>query len=558
MSAAAAAGAQALAELANPNLLDEYNPDDRVSVHNLSTASAHGPDPPRSYAPTDELLQLALLADKSIGPLLVYAIAEARDQEELSRTYVKYLECKDPAVGDAHRMSPLASVWADPAILDKRTEFERLVRLLLAELAIVDELLDPSGADAAYGLPALLPVVRELLYLCASPPAAALAPPAPPRELAPPPAALDAHTMAAAIGSAMAAALPHSGTGGRAPAAPTGAKISMREVMVYLEAFAKRTGGEVTVTAEQVANRTICGLLRESLVTNGHWPVDKALTVDKMAALSDGLGFQNATDVDNMVLNPATGCYENAARDPVAADASTTAEYLQKLGLLLTTAAVLLHDVTCDAAPHLVTGKGGKPFLRYGPCLEFIAQARQMASWPPGQVRFIVTLALRDVATHVNSLGDDRLRAGDALKRATKGVKARMEAVVLSSFGGPQPGLSSLPGVSDPAGASAGALAAAPAAPAGQPGTAEILAAIKAAYSAHKPGKTGKTAAELAKAREKREQGKARSDARRAATVEHEGTKHKAMKGGNPAGPKCSNPRCFKGSWCASSHAHMT
>ena len=43
--------------------------------------------------------------------------------------------------------------------------------------------------------------------------------------------------------------------------------------MVYLEAFTRRSGGEVTVTAEHLANRTICGLLRESLVTNGHCAV---------------------------------------------------------------------------------------------------------------------------------------------------------------------------------------------------------------------------------------------------------------------------------------------
>lgn len=377
-----------------------------------------------AHAPTDELLALAMSADETVGPLLVYALASSRDQVQLSRAYVKYLEVHDPTMGDAHRMVAMGDVWTSTAG-DKRAEFTRLCLLLLKELSHEDDELDPD--DGTFSEQRLVTAIRELMLLCERPQ---------PQPAGPADGPMSAITMATAIGSAMAAALPLAGVGGAKDAAKT--KMSARRLSEVLTAFSARNGGEVEVTAVHVPNRTLMGALYESLVTCGQWPIDVALSVDRMAPQADALGFQSSTDTEVMELNPATGKYENAARDPVAADASKTVEYLTKLRLLLTGAAVLLHGITCDSAPHLVAGRAGKQFLQFSSCLKFDSQASEMRGWPLVQVRFIVSLTLRDVGLLINALNATRMRAHDALLQGTKSLKAKMEQVVLSSFGSPQ------------------------------------------------------------------------------------------------------------------------
>ena len=243
-------------------------------------------EPPAAFAQAssvdDEVQGIALHADFDLGPLLVKAIAAARDQHPLRRAYLKNLAVRDPSRADANAVSMMRFYLGSDSV----AHFEYLGTLLLRELAAEDENFDPD--TSAYDPVRVMAALREILETCVS------APPFHPGFGAPPPPNPAEVAAVAAAAAATAVAGAQSGSAGGAAGAFK--KMAIRAVYERLSAFNDRPGAETVFTDADIVNRTLLNALEEALVHNGVFPVDKALAVDRMASLRDRrTGVVNAT-----------------------------------------------------------------------------------------------------------------------------------------------------------------------------------------------------------------------------------------------------------------------
>ena len=133
--------------------------------------------------------------------------------------------------------------------------------------------------------------------------------------------------------------------------------MTTKKVVELLAEFNRRPNKESVLLGHEIGNRTILTHLRECVLVDGVWPLDRQLSVDMMAPFADPAGLMNITDVPALEFNPALGMLTDASRDPPAAPATSADDYLAKLRILILSIAVLLHGVKCDRDPHLIPGE---------------------------------------------------------------------------------------------------------------------------------------------------------------------------------------------------------
>ena len=508
---------------------------------------------PRSAATTpsvsEELAAIAVAAHPVLGPKIVNALAESRGIR-LERATVKFLEVHDAdGTGPAWKqLRPLAlGSGADPEA------FRTLSAKLFADLGKYDEDFVPEGGGL-YDAPTLLAALLELMELCEKPynfPLVAAGTPGPSAQ-----SGSELATALAALGASIGTALD-----GRLPKAAAAAaaekkseKMDLRLVLEKVEAFNTRPGGESVLELWEIANRTLLRRIHDHVVVAGVWPVDKELSPDAMAPFASPTGLFSATDEPSMELNAVTGKVEDKNRDPKAAVATSTEEYLGKVRLLFSSVALLLYGVKCGTAPHLVPGRERDAFCSLAACNEFLSFTATLGKVPLASLRSVMELTLRDIATAANARQGGRKNFTEAIRAGLKELKRRAEPLSLGLFAA---------AVAAPAPPAEPATPAAATKAAGEASLAELIATsiaaglakvggrVRSGKGGGKPGKQpggGKGAAE----RKKRE---------REEEVEYDvggtSTKRKPKRGGHDDAPRCQQRNHFKESWCAFSHAHM-
>ena len=496
-------------------------------------------------AVSDELAAIAAAAHPVLGPKIVNALAESRCVR-LERSTVKFLEVYD-ADGTGLAWKQLRPLMRDPEA------FRTLSAKLFADLGKYDEDLVPVDGGL-YDAPALLAALLELMELCEKPynfPLVAAGTPGPSVQ-----SGSDLATALAALGESLGTALD-----GRLPKAATAAtaekkseKMDVRLVLEKVEAFNTRSGGESVLELWEIANRTLLRRLHDHVVVAGVWPVDKELSPDAMAPFASPTGLFSATDEPSMELNAVTGKVEDKNRDPKAAAATSTEEYLGKVRLLFSSVALLLYGVKCDTVPHLVPGRERDAFCSLAACNEFLSFTSTLGKVPLASLRSVVELTLRDIATAANARQGGRKNFTEAIRAGLKELKRRAEPLSLGLF------------------AAAGAASAPPAEPAtpvaatkaaGDASLAELIATSVAAGLAKVGGRvrSGKGGGKPGKQPEGRKGAAERKKREREEEVEYDvggtSTKRKPKRGGYDDAPRCQQRNHFKESWCAFSHAHM-
>ena len=497
-------------------------------------------------AVSDELAAIAAAAHPVLGPKIVNALAESRGVR-LERATVKFLEVHD-ADGTGPAFKQLRPTMCDPEA------FRTLSAKLFAELGKYDEELVPEDGGL-YDAPTLLAALLELMELCEKPYSFPLVP----RAGTPGPSAQSGSELAmalAALGESLGTALE-----GRLPKAATAAtaekkseKMDVRLVLEKVEAFNTRSGGESVLELWEIANRTLLRRLHDHVVVAGVWPVDKELSPDAMAPFASPTGLFSATDEPSMELNAVTGKVEDKNRDPKAAAATSTEEYLGKVRLLFSSVALLLYGVKCDTVPHLVPGRERDAFCSLAACNEFLSFTATLGKVPLASLRSVMELTLRDIATAANARQGGRKNFTEAIRAGLKELKRRAEPLSLGLF------------------AAAGAAPAPPAEPAtpvaaikaaGDASLAELIATSVAASLAKVGGRvrSGKGVGKPGKQPEGRKGAAERKKREREEEVEYDvggtSTKRKPKRGGYDDAPRCQQRNHFKESWCAFSHAHM-
>ena len=506
------------------------------------------------YGVSAELAAIAAEADPTLGPLIVQALATSRKQPSMSRAFMKNVEAEDDAA------KTMEAIWPTLGVHD-RTEFRRLAGLLFAELVVVDPTLDPGSGT--YSVASLTAALRELMELCATPHrpatpsvAAALgAPAAGPTAMVPYDPAAAAAAMGTALANALGASFASVVSGLPPSSKPTEIKkLTAGQLFAYLDTFNRRLGAETRVAPHQVANRTVAAHLRESVVVYGLWPQDSVAGVEKMSPFGTLTGAFNGTDASALEFNLSTGRVEDISRDPKASAVTGTKEYLARLRLLVTTIAVFLCGVKCDAAPHLISGHETEDFCSVLQCNEFLTFADTLDERPLATVKKVVEQTLTDIAEAANARTGERVSFTRALKDGLAKLKWRAEMV---SYNGPSGGSSGEGADVTPPAAEKTASRLTEESVADMLKSVISLAGLGGGRGRGKGagrGRGGKTPADRAAAYQER---------KRAREVEHEydvnGTpaKRQAKKGGHSDAPKCTRPGCHKDSWCWYSHAHL-
>jgi len=500
-----------------------------------------------AYGVSAELAAIATEADPNLGLPIVQALAISRKQRSLARAYVKILEAPDVANGAWEAIGPALSN-PDP------TEFRRLAGLLFAELVVVNPTLDPASGH--YDATSLAAALRELIWMCATPhrpavlsPAVATAPPAAaPTAMVP----HDPSATAAAIGAAMATALGAAFSGMPPPSKPAVEKMSVSRLLGFVEVFSQRPHAEVVVPMSDIANRTVFAHLYESAFVNGVWPQGEQTAPNAMAPFANSLGVFNTTDIPSLMLNPKSGHVEDASRDPTAAPAKSTEEYLAKVRILFVSLAVMLHGVKCDRPPHHIPGCEGEDFCSFLACNEWLGFLSNLGKASLKVVRSVVELTLRDVAAAVNTRSGARLSFTRALRANLGSLKTRSEIHLITLLEAGGAGGSSSAELSTPAAAKA----------AGAQSEDRIAEAITAGITTGLAGLVPKLGGGLSlSADDKKRAADEKSRKRREYEAEYEvdgaPVKRKAQRGGYDDAPKCTRKGCQKASWCVYSHAHM-
>lgn len=490
----------------------------------------------------DDLAAIALEADAVVGPLLVGAISTARNQRPLQRSYVKNLEAET----SPGKYEPLRPVLGDS--LGQLAEFRRLAGFLFIELSAVDASLDHRNGQ--YDTPRLLAALRELLEMSALPPS--YKPSGAAGGVGPAPGLTAA---LASLGSSLGAAI-----GSHIPKAAKEEKkeerVSVKFVLRLQEVFNTRPHGETRVELYELANRTLIGHFRESL-KHGVFPVDMLVAVDRMAPFATKTGAFSATDDPSMELNPKTGKVEDVSRDPKAASAASSEDYLAKVQIFFTTIAVMLHGVKCNKAPYVVVGHETEEFCSLSVCYEFLKFTATLGKVPLATLRTIMDATLQNIAEVANARVGERKSFTMALRKGLERLKERVELVRIAQPPAATSAANSSPETTTPPAApkEAGALTSEAVAELIVSGVTAGLAKIN---PRQRPGKGGGKPGSPAGGR------KAAADRRkreRDAEVEYDvnGTpaKRKPKRGGYDDAPRCQQKNHFKDSWCAYSHAHM-
>lgn len=350
---------------------------------------ATGPAPRVS----EDLAAIALEADGLLGPLLVNAISIARGKRPLQRAYVKNLEVET----GPDTFEPLRSALGESH--GQLSDFRRLAGLLFVELSAVDPSLDPrkGGHDA----PHLLAALRELMEMCQLPPSFRPSGAAGSAGAAPGLAAAMA-TLGSSLGAALGSHMPKADKEDKKEE-----RVSVKYVLDLQEAYNTRPNGETRVELYEIANRTLVGHFREAL-KNGVFPVDSLVSPDRMAPFASPTGAFSATDDPSMELNPKTGKVEDVSRDPKAAVATSSEEYLAKVRIFFMTIAVMLHGVKCSKAPYLVKGHEAEDFCSLSVCNEFLKFTATQGKVPLTMLRSIMEFTLQEIAQAANARVGER------------------------------------------------------------------------------------------------------------------------------------------------------
>lgn len=494
---------------------------------------------------SEELAAIGVAANPVLGPRILQALAQARHQCPLQRSYVKNLEVQDIAAG-AGVYTRIRAVMGEGQA--DRAEFRRLAGLLFLELMAEDSAFDPhSGEHDAFSM---MGALRELLELCAVPPGGV--PLAPAAVTSPSDGALSAVTaMASALGSSLSAVLGGQPLRAKKEDEPKEAKMSVPRMLGFVEAFNQRPNAEFVVPLSDIANRTVFAHLHESAVGSGVWPQGEQTAVNAMAPFANSLGVFNTTDIPSLMLNPKSGHVEDANRDPTAAPAKSTKEYLAKVRILLMSLVVMLHGVKCDKPPHQIPGCENEGFCSFLACNEWLGFLGTLGEASLKVVRSVVELSLRDVAIAVNMRSGPRMSITRALRANLEPMKRRAEIHLISLLEGSETGGSSSAELSTPAAAKA----------AGAQSEERIAEAVAAGIATGLAGLVPKLGGGLRLDADKKRAADERSRKRREYEADYEvdgvRVKRKAQKGGYEDAPMCTRKGCQKASWCAYSHAHM-
>ena len=478
------------------------------SVRPASSAGRRTPALAELPLVTDELAAIAASADSVLGPKLVTAIAKARGQRPLQRAYVKNLEVQDPDAGKWRRLR--AYLGEDNAAVDV---FRHLGGLLVHELVAEDPELDWQSGP--HDPRSLLAALREL------------------------------QAMASAIGASIGSALGSA----HLPAPPKDDKVkkmTTKKVVELLAEFNRRPNKESVLLGHEIGNRTILTHLRECVLVDGVWPLDRQLSTDMMAPFADPAGLMNITDVPALEFNPAMGMLTDASRDPPAAPATSADDYLAKLRILIMSIAVLLHGVKCDRDPHLIPGEAGEDFCALSACNEFLGFAATLGKLDLSLLRSVVEVTLQDIAKAANArVGGRRISFTTALQVGLEKLRWRCEPYQLAHTA--WAGRAAGSGSGAPAPAEAGK------ADSPQGSMADLKSVIAEAIAS---GLAGVGASDSRKRRRTE-----RTDERRGreATYDVNGAPvtRKSRRGGWDDAPKCTSKACQKESWCPYSHTHM-
>ena len=501
---------------------------------------------------SDELAAIAVAAHPVLGPKIVNALSAAKHPVRLERATVKFLEVHDAREAGRGAFRPLRPLMLGGSA--DQEAFRLLSAKLFADLAKYDEDFVPAEGSL-YDAPTLLAALRELMELCEKPYHFPLAVGGAPGPSAPSGSELAA-AMAAAFGASLGTALD-----GRLPRAAAAEKkpekMELRLVLEKVDAFNTRPGGESVLELWDIANRTLLRRIHDSVVVAGVWPVDKELAPDAMAPFASPTGLFSATDEPSMELNPATGKVEDKNRDPKAAAATSTEEYIGKVRLLFSSVALLLHGVKCGTEPHVVPGRERDAFCSLAACNEFLSFTSTLGKVQLPVLRSIMELTLRDIATAANARHGGRKNFTQAIRAGLEALKRRAEPLNL--------GLFAAAGAA-PAPPAEPATPAAPTKAASDAAMAELIATSIAAGLAKVGGRSGKGGGRPGK-----QSGK-QSDARKGAAADRKKrereveveyavngtpTKRKPQRGGYDDAPRCQQRNHYKESWCAYSHAHM-
>ena len=496
--------------------------------------------PARAAPPlvTDELAAIAASADSVLGPKLVTAIAKSRSQMPLQRAYVKNLEVLDPDVGKWLRLR--AHLGEDSAAVEN---FRRLGGLLVLELVAEDSELDFQ--NGLHDPRSLLAALRELLELCAFVPSTQVQSRVGPCLSAGGASDASLQAMASVIGASLGSALGSA----HLPQPPKDDKVkkmSTKKVVELLADFNQRPNKESVLLGHEIGNRTILTHLRECVLADGVWPLDRQLSVDMMAPFADPAGLMNITDVPALEFNPASGTLTDASRDPPAAPTTSADEYLAKLRILIMSIAVLLHGVKCDRDPHLVPGEAGEDFCALSACNEFLGFAATLGKLDLSLLRSVVEVTLQDIARAANArVGGRRISFTTALQVGLEKLRWRCEPYQLAHTA--WAGRAAGSGSGAPAPAEAGK------ADSPQGSMADLKSVIAEAIAS---GLAGVGASDSRKRRRTE-----RTDERRGreATYDVNGAPvtRKSRRGGWDDAPKCTSKACQRESWCPYSHTHM-
>jgi len=535
------AGERPATEGATVGLAEEADDDEEVGEE-----SADNAEPGASAVPTkaplvaEDLAAIAEGADGVLGPRLVNAISIARNLRPLQRSVVKNLEVET----SPGTFEPLRPALGDSA--GQLAEFRRLAGLLFVELSAVDPSLDPRKGQ--HDAPHLLAALRELLEMCAAAPAHK-----PPGSAGGAGAAPGLAAALASLGTSLGAAL-----GSHMPKAAKEDKkeerVSVKYVMDLQEAYNTRPNGETRVELYEIANRSLIGHFREAL-KHGVFPVDALVAPDRMAPFASPTGAFSATDEPSMELNPKTGRVEDVSRDPKAAAATSSEEYVAKVRIYVTTIAVMLFGVKCDAEPYLVKGHESEDFCSLSVCNEFIKFTATQAKVPLAMLRSIMEVTLQEIAQAANARVGDRKSFTMAIREGLVQYKWRSEPVKIAQLVAAGGGAGSSPeqAVTPPAASKeAGALT-------GEAMAELIASGIAAGFAKINPrqrqGKGG------GRSGEGRKEAASRRKRERDIEVEYDvggsATKRKPKRGGWDDAPRCQQRNHKKDSWCAYSHAHM-
>ena len=492
---------------------------------------------------TDELAAIAASADSVLGPKLVTAIAKARLQRPLQRAYVKNLEVLDPDVGapPGTWLRLRAHLGEDNAAVEN---FRRLGgRLLVLELVAEDSELD--WQNGLHDPRSLLAALRELLELCAFVPSTQVQSRVGPSLSTGGGSDASLQAMASAIGASLGSALGSA----HLPPPPKDEKVkkmTTKKVVELLAEFNQRPNKESVLLGHEIGNRTILTHLRECVLVDGVWPLDRQLSTDMMAPFADPAGLMNITDVPALEFNPAMGMLTDASRDPPAAPATSAEDYLAKLRILVMSIAVLLHGVKCDRDPHLIPGEAGEDFCALSACNEFLGFAATLGKLDLSLLRSVVEVTLQDIAKAANArVGGGRISFTTALKVGLDKLRWRCEPYQLAHTA--WAGRAAGSGSGAPAPAEAGK------ADSPQGSMADLKSVIAEAIAS---GLAGVGASDSRKRRRTE-----RTDERRGreATYDVNGAPvtRKSRRGGWDDAPKCTSKACQKESWCPYSHTHM-